>query len=40
MKDSVKSEIVEMLRLGTSPEEVAGIMGVSIDAVCDIMETM
>ena len=31
-------EIIELLNNGVDPEEIAQIMGVSLDRVCDIME--
>ena len=31
-------EIIELLNNGVDPEEIAAIMGVSVDKVCDIME--
>ena len=31
-------EIIELLNNGVDPEEIAQIMGVSVDKVCDIME--
>ena len=40
MTKAQKQEIVELLKNGTSPEEVAEIMGVSLDAVCDIFEAL
>ena len=32
------AEIIELLNNGVDPEEIAQIMGVSLDKVCDIME--
>ena len=31
-------EIIELLNNGIDPEEIAQIMGVSVDKVCDIIE--
>ena len=32
-------EIIELLNNGVDPEEIAQIMGISLDKVCEIIET-
>ncbi len=38
MSDAMKQEIIELYQNGTSQEEIAAIMRVSIDTVCDITD--
>ena len=40
MTKAQKQEIVELLTNGISPEEVAAMMGMSLDIVLDIFETL